>query len=217
MPSRHHADSTLDGAANRAKVVLVEDDRGCREVYSRLLAYAGHRVLPYSAAPDFLADELAHDCDCIVVDLRMPEMDGLQMLEAYQQRYNRLPPAIVVTGDGDVSSAVNAMKLGAIDFIEKPVSARDLRRLVAAAVEQSRQQRRANGIAEKLTPREQEILEHVLGGETSKQIADKLGISPRTVEEHRARILQKAGAANTAELVKLAMSAAPAPETRPRA
>ena len=74
-----------------------------------------------------------------------------------------------------------------------------------------------NGIADKLTPREQEILEHVLGGETSKQIADKLGISPRTVEEHRARILQKSGAANTAELVKLAMSAAPAPETRPRA
>ena len=149
---------------------------------------------------------------CLVTDIRMPEMDGLELLQALAAR-GPLPPVIVITGHGDVPLAVQAMKLGARDFIEKPFDTAELMTSIRAALtgaansaavvtDPEIQQRLA-----RLTPREREVLEQLVIGRSNKAIARQLAISPRTVEIHRARVMEKMRAESLSQLVRMAFAA----------
>ena len=194
-------------------VHVVEDDEAVRRSVALLLASFGYESETYSSAEAFLEALEGLRPGCAVVDIRMPGMDGLALQEELQRRGATIP-VIVVTGHGDVSLAVRAMKAGAVDFIEKPYTHADLSRAVSAAIarfEGDRQQHEATLAAEgrvtALTPRERDVLRLLVNGRPNKVIAHELGISPRTVEIHRANVMEKLGCRSLAEAVRLALSA----------
>src|SRR5579875_156652 len=179
------------------RIYVVDDDEAVRDSLSVLLAAQGYRVNGFRSAPAFLAAAPALPPGCLIADIRMPEMDGLEL----QQRLNERSfsfPMIVITGHGDVPLAVRAMKAGAVDFIEKPFTAE----AILAAIEA--------GLA-LLSSREREVLAGLVAGLPNKAIAYDLAISPRTVEIHRAHIMQKMQAKSLSELVRLALAAGVAP------
>lgn len=195
-----------------SKVYVIDDDAGMRESLRFLLEARGFKVETYGSARDFLAAGGADRVGCLVVDVRMPEMTGLQLQERLTEQGSRLR-LVVITGYGDVAMAVGAMKAGAVDFIEKPFSDEALFDSVARALEQSRKLL-TNGTSanigqrlDSLTSREREVLNHLVTGNPHKVIAYALNISPRTIEVHRARIMQKLGARNLADLVRLMIAA----------
>jgi two-component system response regulator FixJ len=149
---------------------------------------------------------------CAIVDLRMPGMDGLTLLERLKASGADFP-VIVATGHGDVPLAVRAMKIGAADFIEKPYNNETLLSIIKDAIgrqarpAQTTAQQAAVGLIESLTPRERDVLEGLVAGDPNKIIAYKLGISPRTVEIHRANLVKKTGAGSLSQLIRLALSA----------
>jgi two-component system response regulator FixJ len=178
-----------------------------------LLDAKGYAAQPHASCEGFLKGLSAEAVLCIVADLRMPGMGGLD-LQAHLLKNSIDLPFIVITGHGDVSSAVSALKSGAADFIEKPIDGK----LFIAAVQRAVESRRLNqtqieaeNVAHEkvatLTPRERDVLNHLVDGNPNKIIAHELGISPRTVENHRAKLMVKMNADSVAELVRIALAA----------
>jgi two-component system response regulator FixJ len=199
------------------KVIIVVDDEAVLDSLAALLTAEGFAVEGFASAQALLEGHLCALDGCVVTDVRMPEMDGLELIEALRAR-GALPPIIVMTGHGDVPMAVKAMKLGARDFIEKPfdpgVLIAAIRSCIAAAASPP-----AGADAElvsriaSLTPREREVLEQLVLGNSNQAIGRTLDISPRTVEIHRARVMEKMQAANLSQLVRMALAAGLDPGT----
>jgi len=194
-------------------IFVVDDDRLVRETIGDVLKGRGHRVEDYGSAEEFLAADPARTAGVLLVDATMPGMGGLALLERLRRDGTQLP-AIVITGNGDVRMAVQALRAGAVDFIDKPVAEKALldsidRALARAADSSGPAASRAAALARlsALTPRQRRILELVLAGQPSKVIAADLGISQRTVDAHRAAIMKKSGARSLTELVRLAVAA----------
>ncbi|HEX4301588.1 MAG TPA: response regulator FixJ [Rhizomicrobium sp.] len=202
----------------RSEVLVVDDDAAVRDSIRVLLEDAGYAVKDYDSATAFLADPPSSD-SCMIVDIRMPEIDGLELQEEIVRRGLHLP-VIVMTGHGDVPLAVRAMKAGAIDFIEKPFDAEILLKAVARALHAGESQRSksaeikaAQDLIALLTPRERHVLDQLVAGRSNKIAAFELGISPRTIEIHRAHIMDKMHARSLSDLVRIAIAAGPSPKT----
>jgi FixJ family two-component response regulator len=194
-------------------VFLVDDDPRVLKALARLLASDGWITQTYRSAREFLADHDATAPGCLVLDLLMPDMTGLD-LQQELARLGQHRPIIFLSGRGDVPSSVNAMKSGAVDFLTKPVDAKSLLEAVRRATERDLRQRaladRLHGLTTRLatlTVREREVLDGVVAGLLNKQIAGRLGIVEKTVKVHRARAVAKMGARSTAELVRMVEAA----------
>lgn len=192
-------------------VFIVDDDEALRDSLAWLLEGNGLRVRMFASATAFLEAYSNAMTGCLVLDVRMPGMSGLELHERLQGLGSTLP-IIFVTGHGDVPMAVAALKKGATDFIEKPFNNNDILRLVEQCLatdrERAGQRRRQAEIRKRLdilTPREREVLERMTAGRLNKQIADELGISIKTVEVHRARVMDKMEVRSVAELVQCVM------------
>lgn len=195
-------------------VHVIDDDEAMRESLSFLLDTAGIATRTYESAVAFLRQaEDGVEPGCIVTDVRMPEMNGLELVRRLKER--GIPhPVIVITGHGDVPLAVEAMKAGVVDFLEKPFDDEHLLQAVRSALDarerddqQQAEKRRFESMLEGLSPREQEVLRGVIEGKPNKVIAYELGISPRTVEVYRANVMTKTGASGLSELVRMALLA----------
>ncbi len=194
-------------------VYAVDDEPATLKAIARLLRAAGWNVAPFASPRDFLEKLDPAVPGCLVLDLSMPEMTGLEVQQALDERRCALP-IVFLTGRADVPASVKAMKRGAADFLTKPVDEEDLLAAVARAVEKDAAARkdRAEVAAIRehlatLTPREREVLEHVISGKLNKQIAADLGTAEKTVKVHRGRVMAKMGAASVADLVRLAEKA----------
>jgi len=190
-------------------VHLIDDDAAVRQSLAFLLTSSGFAVRAHVSASAFMETLDRLQPGCIVTDIRMPGISGLELQRLLKARQVQLP-VIVMTGHGDIALAVEAMKAGAVDFIEKPFSDETLLAAIRIAIDQhaqtsKRQQETAaiGGKLQTLTPREAEILEGLIAGLPNKTIAYDLNISARTVEVHRANIMTKMQAANLAELVRM--------------
>ena len=202
-----------------ATVHVVDDDSAILDSLRFLLEPAGYVVRTYESPGALLAAALPPD-GCVLTDFRMPEMDGITLQERLAAASVRLP-VIVMTGNGDVSSAVRAMKAGAVDFLEKPFEERELFDAIERAIDGNRRTLDAYNQATTalrhlatLTGREREVLDHIVSGKSNKEIAQILGISPRTIDVHRAHIFQKLDADSLADLVRLVVAAQPPGATR---
>jgi len=196
-----------------ATVHIIDDDRMARESLQWLIESAGLAVRVFDSGLDFLDAVEPSTCGCVLLDVRMPDINGME-LYARLKRMGILLPVIIVTGHADVAMAVRAMKAGAYDFIEKPYNDALMLERVQSAVSTDQQQRdaqqRVMAIKARvalLTPREQEVLHYVLRSTQNKMIAAKLGISIKTVELHRANLMTKMQARTSTELVRLALLA----------
>jgi two-component system response regulator FixJ len=192
---------------------VVEDDEAFRDSLKALLESAGLAVETYASGEEFLQ---AHDSDrygCLLLDIRMPGIGGLELLEKLAAAKTNLP-VIIMTSHGDVPKAVKAMKAGAVDFLEKPFRDEVVLGCISHALEKGRQSqakadfaaRSAAAIA-RLTARERQVFEQLVAGRSNKRVAQELGVSPRTVEIHRAWIMEKTQAKNLAHLVRMALPA----------
>jgi two-component system, LuxR family, response regulator FixJ len=196
--------------ARDAVVHLIDDDDGVRQAVAFLLTTSGFAVRVYESAPAFLGALPTVQPGCIVTDVRMPEMDGLELQRQLKLRGVGLP-VIVITGHGDVPLAVEAMKAGAVDFIEKPFNDEKLLSAIRVAIDRhARDSHRDDEIAtirsklDALSPREREVLDGLVAGLPNKTIAYDLKISARTVEVHRANLMARMGAGSLADLVRMA-------------
>jgi two-component system response regulator FixJ len=196
-------------------IALIEDDEAILRSLGMLLESRGVAVRAYASAESFLADAEAGPAQCVVTDIRMPGMSGLELQRELKAR-DAAVPVILITGHGDIAMAVQAIKQGAFDFIEKPL---DDERLIAsiaqavergqrARVEQSERELLEARVAE-LSPRQVEVMHLVADGFSNKEIALKLDISPRTVENYRAWVMEKMGASNLADLVRKVIALTP--------
>ncbi|WP_079436805.1 response regulator transcription factor [Zoogloea sp. LCSB751] len=193
-------------------IYLVDDDEALRDSLVWLLESQGFKVEGFASAEDFLKAWRPEFNGCLLLDVRMPGMSGLELHERLRAQYCTLP-IIFITGHGDVPMAVAALKKGAVDFIEKPFNDAELLRLVTQCLtkeQESRARRRQDAEVarrlDQLTQREREVLELIIAGKLNKQIADVLGISIKTVEVHRARVMEKMAAQSLAELVQNVMA-----------
>ena len=189
-------------------VHVVDDDPSIRKSLSRLLASAGYGCICYESAEAFFAGYQPGDPGCVVIDLDLPGVDGFGVLEGLSSP-GAGPPAIFLTGTGDIPASVRAMKAGAVDFLTKPVEAPILMSAIAEALERDRTSRAARSASaeflsglDTLTRRERQVLDFVVLGWQSKQIAAELGTAVKTVKVHRARMMQKMGMPTLAELVR---------------
>lgn len=197
---------------------LVDDDAGVLKALSRLLRSAGYEARPYLSAQEFLAEHDPSVPGCVVLDLAMPGLDGLSLQE--KLRHDGVErPIIFLSGTADVPASVQAMKAGAVDFLTKPTQGDRFFAAVERAMEQdvkARQNRDERLSFEsqlaKLTPREREVLGHVVAGRLNKQIAASLGTVEKTIKVHRSRIMAKLGLRSIAELVRFAERAGIAPQ-----
>ena len=193
-------------------VAIVDDDDAVRQSTAGLLKHAGHRVESYTDGTEFLASDLPKGLCCILLDMRMPGLDGLGVMRALKQRELAVP-ILVLTGHGDIPMAVEAMRLGAVDFLEKPYPPAALfdaiRHACSAPVPAGERMidRRAEAKVARLTERQRAVLLGILKGQPNKIIAWELGLSIRTVEAYRSQMLAKLGVRGTAEAVRLAISA----------
>lgn len=194
------------------KVFVVDDDPHVCDSIRLLLEAAGLKARSYDSAQAFLKDE-APKRGCLLADIRMPDMSGLELQEEIVRRDIGLP-VIIITGHGDVPLAVRAMKAGAVDFIEKPFDDERMLSSITRAMEigskthsHSAEVKVARKLLGDLTPREREVLDKLVKGRSNKVAAYELGISPRTIEIHRARIMEKLKAVNLSDLVRTVISA----------
>ena len=200
--------------AERLTVFVVDDDAPVRDSISLMLGIGGYRTAVFASAEDFLA-AWTHDwAGCVVADVRLPGMSGVDLQEELRKRGTMLP-FIIITAHGDVSTARAAFRFQAVDFLEKPFDDKQLFEAIetAFALEESRMQRREREEADReklgrLTGREREVLELAARGKHAKEIARDLGISPRTVEVYKMRIMEKLGVRNVAELVRFVVGSA---------
>ena len=196
-------------------IYVVDDDEAVRDSLSWLLESNGYLVKCFSSAERFLQSVTGSDREvtsCAILDVRMPGMSGLELQEHLIAESIPMPISFI-TGHGDVSMAVNTMKKGAIDFIEKPFKENELQNLVEkmlvtarSAYTEASMQKNNQSLLSKLTSRERQVLERIVAGRLNKQIADDLTISIKTVEAHRANIMEKLNVSTVADLLRLALS-----------
>jgi FixJ family two-component response regulator len=194
----------------RAIVHVVDDDASMRGALESLFDSVGLGTQTYAAAGDFLATSLADSPGCIVLDIRLPDMNGLDF-QAQLTRMGVRLPVVMMTGYGDIPMSVRAMKRGAVDFLPKPFHDQDMLDAVMAAIERDRQRRTVDGDVSQLqqrfatlSPREQQVMLLVTSGKMNKQVAGDLGISEITVKIHRGAAMRKMGARTLADLVRMA-------------
>ncbi|WP_442763492.1 response regulator transcription factor [Malikia spinosa] len=200
----------------KGTVYVVDDDEAVRDSLQWLLEGKDYRVRCFESAEAFLSRFDPREVACLIADIRMDGMSGMELQDRLIERLSPLP-IVFITGHGDVPMAVETMKKGALDFIQKPFNEEHLLPLVERMLERAResfaaQQVVANreALISKLTSREAQVLERIVAGRLNKQIADDLGISIKTVEAHRANIMEKLNAATVADLLKIALGQAPA-------
>jgi two-component system, LuxR family, response regulator FixJ len=202
----------VDERLSTAIVYVVDDDDSMRRALSLLLNTVGYKTAAFASPREFLDKFKADTAGCLVLDIRMPGMSGLE-LQQHLNKMGSMLPVIFITGHGDVPMAVQAMKEGAFEFVQKPFRDQDLLDRINHALEQDAQirstlARRTEVLQrlESLTPREHQVMDLVVDGAANKVIAIDLGLSERTVEIHRAKVMEKMGARSVAHLVKLQMS-----------
>ena len=202
----------------KGTVYVVDDDEGVRDSLQWLLEGKDYRVRCYDSAETFLSRYDPREVACLIVDIRMGGMTGLELQDRLLERKSPLP-IVFITGHGDVPMAVNTMKKGAMDFIQKPFQEDALVSLVERMLDQAKDaftehQHSASrdALLAKLTSREAQVLERIVAGRLNKQIADDLGISIKTVEAHRANIMEKLNANTVADLLKIALGSITAPK-----
>ena len=202
----------------KGTVYVVDDDEGVRDSLQWLLEGKDYRVRCYDSAETFLSRYDPREVACLIVDIRMGGMTGLELQDRLLERKSPLP-IVFITGHGDVPMAVNTMKKGAMDFIQKPFQEDALVSLVERMLAQAKDaftehQHSASrdALLAKLTSREAQVLERIVAGRLNKQIADDLGISIKTVEAHRANIMEKLNANTVADLLKIALGSTTAPK-----
>jgi two-component system response regulator FixJ len=193
-------------------VYLIEDDADLRESLAALLEVSGFAPRSFATAEEFLGTAMNDRPACVVVDLRLPGMSGLDLQRKLNDEHPSLP-VIVVTGHGDVATARTALRTGALDFLEKPVQPKELIDAVKAALEsdaqaleRTREREQVRERLARLTPREREVFQRITDGLHNREIAGELGISPRTVEVHRARLMDKLNARRIADLFRLRLA-----------
>ncbi len=193
-------------------IFIVDDDEAVRDSLRWLLEANGYRVKSFSGAEEFLDTYDPDQVGVLIADVRMPGMSGLELQEALIARQAPLP-IVFITGHGDVPMAVSTIKKGAVDFLEKPFNETDLRAIVARMLDQATErfsqaqaQKNHQAILSRLTAREQQVLERIVAGRLNKQIAGDLNISIKTVEAHRANIMEKLEVTTVADLMKIALT-----------
>ncbi|MCP4992786.1 MAG: response regulator transcription factor [Gammaproteobacteria bacterium] len=198
--------------STQSTVFIVDDDQAMRNSLKWLIESIGMPVETYESADAFIRNYYPGRAGCLLLDVRMPGMSGLDLQEYFLEQEIRIP-IIIITGHGDVPMAVRAMKAGAVDFIEKPFNDELLLDSIRRALVQDQDQRSSQAeraeIATRLanlTPREHEVMEMVTSGRANKDIASALGVSAKTVEAHRARVMEKMEANSLAALVKMVIS-----------
>lgn len=193
-----------------ALVHVIDDDEAVRASLDFLFASAGVPARVYDNPLAFLEHAGAQTLGCVVTDIRMPEMNGIELLRRLREKGAQLP-VIVITGHGDVPLAVEAMKSGACDFLEKPFSDEALLSAVGTAMTEGVADGDLRSRLAQLSTRERQVLEHLVAGQANKVIGRELGISDRTVEIYRAKVMSKMGAGSFADLVRMAIQAGLAP------
>lgn len=193
-------------------IYVVDDDPAVRDALNVVLAREGYAVTGFADGPSFLSAATAAPPSCIILDVHMPGRSGLDVLKELNAQHFPAP-IFIISGQGDIPMAVDAIKHGAFDFIEKPFDGDTVVTRVREAIEaSSRRTGDADGLAsafpgtELLTPREREVLQQIAAGASNKEAGRHLGISPRTIEVHRARIMEKLGARNAADLVRIVLT-----------
>jgi FixJ family two-component response regulator len=196
----------------RGTVYVVDDDEAVRDSLQWLLEGQDYRVRCFESAEGFLSRYDSREVACLIADIRMSGMSGMDLQDRLIERHSPLP-IVFITGHGDVPMAVESMKKGALDFIQKPFNETQLIQLVERMLEAARdlftehqQAATREALLGKLTTRESQVLERIVAGRLNKQIADDLGISIKTVEAHRANIMEKLGANTVADLLKIALA-----------
>ena len=205
------SDFYIDTPETLGTVYVVDDDEAVRDSLKWLLEASNYRVEIYDSGESFIANFDPKAIAILVLDVRMDGMSGIEVQEHLLKREADIP-IIFITGHGDVGMAVNALKRGAVDFIEKPFEQLALKRQVEAMLQTARERRMEKerrtlnqALIDKLTPREQQVLERIVSGRLNKQIADDLGISIKTVEAHRASIMDKTNSGTVADLMRVVM------------
>lgn len=197
----------------RGNVYVIDDDDAMRDSLDFLLGSADFHVTLFESAHQFLNTLSSADFGCVVSDIRMPGIDGIELLKRLKASHSALP-VVIMTGHGDVPLAVEAMKLGAVDFLEKPFEDDRLIGMIDAALKQAESGARSTALTrniaariESLSPRERQVMDGLVGGLSNKLIAKEYNISPRTIEVYRANVMTKMQAGTLSELVRLAMRA----------
>jgi two-component system response regulator FixJ len=198
--------------SDKPTVMVVDDDAGVRNAMRSLLKSVGLEAALFSSAQEFLDAYRATQPGCLLLDIRMPGMSGLELQQQLNVR-GAVIPVIFMTGHGDIPMAVEAMQHGAFDFLQKPFRDQDLLDRIQRAIIRDGELRKSlsehNRIQERLetlTPREREVLDLMVKGQQNKSVAQELGVSPRTVEIHRARVMEKMAVQSVAELVHMMMA-----------
>lgn len=196
---------------SRYTIFIVEDDQSVRDALGLLLGLRGHPVAMFADAESFLEAYRTEWCGCLLIDIRMPGMDGLMLQKRLLEAGCRMP-AIVMTGHGDVESAREAFRAQAVDFLEKPIDQAKLMSAIeeaftrqTAARDEEDRRTEFDRLLASLTPREKEVMELVVAGRHNREIAETLGISPRTVEVHKARMMTKLRVESVPDLVRLSL------------
>src|SRR5436190_12506135 len=197
--------------AHRGKVYVIDDDEAMRDSLDFLLGSADFSVTLFESAHHFLEGLAGAEFGCVVSDVRMPGIDGIELLKRMKANRSTFP-VLIMTGHGDVPLAVEAMKLGAVDFLEKPFEDDRLIGMIDIALKQAESGARSEAATldiaarvESLSPRERQVMEGLVAGLSNKQIAREYAISPRTIEVYRANVMTKMQAGSLSELVRLAM------------
>jgi RNA polymerase sigma factor (sigma-70 family) len=194
-------------------VFIVDDDVAVRDALALLLGLKGYRTAIFSSAEDFLASYRKEWRGCLVLDIKMGGMSGLDLQARLSEQGSELP-IVVITGHGDAASARTALKSGAVDFLEKPIDDAQLVAAVSAALARDAKRRAEKVVGEetstrlaRLTPRERQVMDLAAAGRHNREIGEALGISPRTVEVYKARLMEKLQARNLSELIRFALTA----------
>ncbi len=199
--------------ANKGKVYVIDDDEAMRDSLNFLLDSAGFEVKLFETAQNFLESYPKLDFGCVVSDVRMPGIDGIELLKRLKTDHSALP-VVIMTGHGDIPLAVEAMKLGAVDFLEKPFEDERLTTMIEGAIRQAEPAAKNEAIAQDiaarvatLSPRERQVMNGLIAGLSNKLIARDYDISPRTIEVYRANVMTKMQANSLSELVRMAIRA----------
>ena len=208
-------DTASYASALPGEIFVVDDDAAIRDLLAMLLSRRGYKVAGFADGVSLMAAIRTQSPACILLDVHIPGKSGLDILKELNAR-NHPAPVLIISGKGDIAMAVDAIKSGALDFIEKPFSGADVVARVEEAIAADVKRQAAVGGTEKsqfyfpgrepLTAREQDVLNQLVGGATNKEAGQQLGISYRTIEIHRARIMEKLGAKNAADLMRIVLS-----------